>query len=141
MINEKNPLTSFVEDSRRLWIRLGRLGKKTQRHSSPRTVICLVVVVLLFIFIVPVAKAFGVDPLHLGIIFLTNLEIGYSTPPVGINLFISSFRFDKPVLKLYAAALPFLGILLIALLIITYFPDLSLYLVKLSAVKSSATAL
>jgi hypothetical protein len=57
MINEKNPLTSFVEDSRRLWIRLGRLGKKTQRHSSPRTVICLVVVVLLFIFIVPVAKA------------------------------------------------------------------------------------
>lgn len=85
--------------------------------------------------IVPVAKAFGIDPIHLGIIFLTNLEIGYSTPPVGINLFISSFRLNKPVLKLYAAALPFLGILLVALLIITYVPDLSLFLVKLSQVK------
>ncbi len=93
-------------------------------------------IVVVVPLIVPVAKAFGVDPLHLGIIFLTNLEIGYSTPPVGINLFISSFRFDKPVLKLYAAALPFLAILLIALLIITYFPDLSLFLVRLSAVKS-----
>jgi C4-dicarboxylate transporter DctM subunit len=98
-------------------------------------------IVVVVPLIVPVAKAFGVDPLHLGIIFLTNLEIGYSTPPVGINLFISSFRFDKPVLKLYAAALPFLGILLVALLIITYFPDLSLFLVRLSEVKSSATAL
>lgn len=85
--------------------------------------------------IVPVAKAFGIDPIHLGIIFLTNLEIGYSTPPVGINLFISSFRLNKPVLKLYAASLPFLGILLVALLIITYVPDLSLFLVKLSQVK------
>ncbi|UCD83706.1 MAG: TRAP transporter large permease subunit [Deltaproteobacteria bacterium] len=85
--------------------------------------------------IVPVARAFGIDPIHLGIIFLTNLEIGYSTPPVGINLFISSFRLKKPVLKLYAASIPFLVILFIALLIITYVPDLSLYLVKLMAVK------
>ncbi|MBN2009112.1 TRAP transporter large permease [candidate division KSB1 bacterium] len=81
--------------------------------------------------IVPIAKEFGVDPIHLGIIFLTNLEIGYSTPPVGLNLFISSFRFEKPVVQLYRAALPFLAILLIALLIITYFPDLSLWLVNL----------
>ena len=57
MINEKNPLTSFVEDSRRLWIRLGRLEKKAPRHSLPRTVRCLAVVVLLFAFVVPVAKA------------------------------------------------------------------------------------
>ena len=81
--------------------------------------------------IVPIAKEFGIDPIHLGVIFLTNLEIGYSTPPVGLNLFISSFRFNKPVVKLYTAALPFLLILVIALLIITYVPDLSLWLVRL----------
>lgn len=81
--------------------------------------------------IVPIAIEFGVDPIHLGVIFLTNLEIGYFTPPVGLNLFISSFRFEKPVLKLYVAALPFFLIYLIALLIITYIPDLSLWLVKL----------
>jgi len=81
--------------------------------------------------IVPVAIEFGVDPVHLGVIFLANLEIGYFTPPVGLNLFISSFRFEKPVLKLYVAALPFLLIYVIALLIITYVPELSLWLVKL----------
>ncbi len=87
----------------------------------------LVVVVPL---IIPVAVQFGVNPIHLGVIFLTNLEIGYSTPPVGLNLFISSFRFNKPILKLYQAAVPFLAILLIALLIITYWPELSLWLVN-----------
>ncbi|MBN1155136.1 TRAP transporter large permease subunit [candidate division KSB1 bacterium] len=83
--------------------------------------------------IVPIATQFGVDPIHLGVIFLTNLEIGYSTPPVGLNLFISSFRFEKPVVQLYRAALPFLAILLVALLIITYVPELSLWLVNLIA--------
>jgi len=82
--------------------------------------------------IVPVATSFGVDPIHLGIIFLANLEIGYNTPPVGINLFIASFRFKKPILKLYLAAIPFLIILLISLIIITYIPDLSLWLVRVS---------
>ncbi len=81
--------------------------------------------------ILPIAKEFGVNPVHLGIIFLTNLEIGYSTPPVGLNLFISSFRFRKPVLSLYRAALPFLGILMIALIVITYWEGLSLGLVRL----------
>lgn len=81
--------------------------------------------------IVPIAREFGVDPIHLGVIFLTNLEIGYLTPPVGLNLFISSFRFEKPVLQLYRASLPFLLILLAALLIITYVPELSLLLVRL----------
>jgi len=79
--------------------------------------------------IIPIAANFGVDPVHLGIIFLANLGIGYSTPPVGMNLFIASFRFNKPIVQLYLAALPFLIILLIALLIITYIPDLSLFLV------------
>jgi len=81
--------------------------------------------------IVPVALNFGVDPVHLGVIFLANLGIGYSTPPVGMNLFIASFRFQKPIVRLYVAALPFLAILLFSLVIITYFPDLSLILLKI----------
>ena len=81
--------------------------------------------------IIPIATDFGVDPIHLGIIFLLNLEIGYLTPPVGLNLFIASFRFEKPIMKLYVATIPFLIILLIALLIITYVPEISLWLVKL----------
>ncbi len=85
----------------------------------------LIVVVPL---IVPVALGFGVDPVHLGIIFLTNLEIGYITPPVGLNLFISSYRFKEPVVSLYQASLPFLLLLLGALLVITYVPAISLFL-------------
>jgi len=80
--------------------------------------------------ILPIAQQFGVDPVHLGVIFLANLGIGYSTPPVGMNLFIASFRFNEPVLKLYKATLPFLAILLITLVIITYWSDLSLVLIK-----------
>ncbi|MBV51459.1 MAG: C4-dicarboxylate ABC transporter [Nitrospinae bacterium] len=78
--------------------------------------------------VVPIAQSYGVDMVHLGIIFLTNLEIGYSTPPVGINLFISSSRFSEPVVTLYRAVLPFLGLRLIALFFITYFPILSLFI-------------
>jgi tripartite ATP-independent transporter DctM subunit len=78
--------------------------------------------------IMPIANAFDVHPIHLGIIFLMNLEIGYMTPPVGINLFISSFRFNKPVVTLYRAVLPFLAILFACLLVITYFPCLSLWM-------------
>ena len=78
--------------------------------------------------IIPIAHEFGVNPLHLGVIFLTNLEIGYSTPPVGLNLFIASFRFKRPVIQLYGASVPYLIILLICLFIITYFPQLSLWL-------------
>jgi C4-dicarboxylate transporter DctM subunit len=81
--------------------------------------------------IIPIAKDFGIHPIHLGIIFLTNLEIGYSTPPVGINLFISSFRFKEPVLKLYGATLPFVAIRLPILILITYLPILSLKLVEI----------
>ncbi len=80
--------------------------------------------------ILPIALSFGVHPAHLGIIFLTNLEIGYSTPPVGLNLFISSFRFNRPVLDLYRATLPFIGLMLLVLLVITYWDDLSLTLVR-----------
>jgi len=87
-------------------------------------------IVVVVPLILPIATAFGVHPLHLGVIFLTNLEIGYNTPPVGINLFISSFRFKKPVIQLYAATLPFLLLYLAALALITYLPDLSLFLVR-----------
>lgn len=80
--------------------------------------------------ITPIAAEFGVDPVHLAIIFLTNLEIGYITPPVGINLFISSFRFKKPVTELYRATFPYLILLVFALAVITYVPALSLWLVE-----------
>lgn len=79
--------------------------------------------------IIPLAQSFDVNMVHLGIIFLTNLEIGYSTPPIGINLFIAATRFNKPVLKLYQAVLPFLGLRLIGLILITYVPAISLFLV------------
>ncbi len=88
----------------------------------------LIVVVPL---IVPVALQYDVNLTHLGIIFLTNLEIGYSTPPVGMNLFISSFRFNKPIVQVYAASVPFLLMLLVALLLVTYFPEISLFLLRL----------
>ncbi len=80
--------------------------------------------------ITPIAEEFGINPIHLAIIFLTNLEIGYITPPVGINLFISSFRFKKPITELYRVSLPFLGLLIVALLIITFVPALSLWLIE-----------
>ncbi|MDJ0815773.1 MAG: TRAP transporter large permease subunit [Desulfobacterales bacterium] len=76
----------------------------------------------------PIANAYGIDPIHLGIIFLANLEIGASIPPLGINLFIAGMRFEKSVLKLYVASLPFIAILLIGLAVITYLPWLSLAL-------------
>jgi tripartite ATP-independent transporter DctM subunit len=78
----------------------------------------------------PIAQAYGIHPLHIGIIILTNLEIGASIPPLGINLFISSIRFEKTILRLYLASLPFIGVLLFALAIITYVPSLSLALLK-----------
>lgn len=77
--------------------------------------------------LLPLAARFGIDPVHLGIIFLANLEIGYSTPPVGINLFIASQRFEKPIFTLFRATLPFLGLMLIWLMIVTYLPALSLW--------------
>ncbi len=86
----------------------------------------LIVVVPL---ILPIAVAYEVHPIHLGIIFLTNLEIGYSTPPVGLNLFIASARFERPILSLYRASVPFLLLLLGALLVITYVPQISLFMV------------
>jgi C4-dicarboxylate transporter, DctM subunit len=86
-------------------------------------------IVVVVPLIIPIARSFGVDPFHLGIVFLLNLEIGYMTPPVGLNLFISSFRFGKPVTELYRAVLPFIGLLLLALAVVTYYEPLSTTLV------------
>jgi tripartite ATP-independent transporter DctM subunit len=86
--------------------------------------------VLVVPLILPVAAGYDVNPVHLGIIFLTNLQIGYCTPPVGLNLFLASYRFKRPILELYRATLPFLGLLLVTLGLITYFPGLSLALVS-----------
>jgi tripartite ATP-independent transporter DctM subunit len=84
--------------------------------------------VVLVPLIVPVAQAYDIHPVHLGIILLTNLQIGASTPPVGINLFVSSIRFERPVVELYRASIPFILILLLILGVITYWPGLSLAL-------------
>ncbi len=87
----------------------------------------LIVVVPL---ITPVASAYGINPIHLGVIFIANLQIGALTPPVGMSLFISSLRFEKPMSKIIRASLPFIAVLLFILAIITYVPGLSLALLK-----------
>ena len=87
----------------------------------------LVVVVPL---ITPIAQEYGINTIHLGIIFLANMQIGYLTPPLGMGLFISSYRFDKGILKITVACLPFIAMLIASVLIITYWPDLSLFLVR-----------
>jgi C4-dicarboxylate transporter, DctM subunit len=81
--------------------------------------------------IVPLGLAFGIDPIHLGIIFLANLELGYLTPPVGMNLFLASYRFDKPLLEVYRAVVPMLIVLIAGVLLITYVPALTTFLPRL----------
>ena len=86
-------------------------------------------IVIMVPIVLPIAIGYGIHPVHLGIIFLANMQIGYITPPVGMNLFISSHRFDRPVVDVYRATVPFFVILLIAVLLITYVPSISLLLV------------
>ena len=86
--------------------------------------------VIIVPLILPVAVSYGINPVHLGIIFLANMQIGYFTPPVGMNLFIASYRFDKSITELYQAAIPFMIVLFAAVLVITYFPPLSLFLLQ-----------
>ena len=86
-------------------------------------------IVLVVPLIVPVALEYGVDPIHLGIVFLAAMELGYLTPPVGLNLFIASHRFQEDIVQIYLATLPFLLVLLVSVVIITFWPALSLFLV------------
>jgi tripartite ATP-independent transporter DctM subunit len=81
--------------------------------------------------IVPLGALFGIDPVHLGIVFVANLELGYLTPPVGLNLFLASYRFERPLLEVYRASLPPLVILGAGVLLITYLPLLSTGLLSL----------
>jgi tripartite ATP-independent transporter DctM subunit len=87
-------------------------------------------IIIVVPLLLPIAEQFGIDKAHLGIIVLTNLEIGYLTPPVGMNLFISSIKFDRSVILLYRSVLLFIALLLVALVLVTYVPELSLWLPK-----------
>ena len=82
-------------------------------------------IVILAPLLAPLGNAYGIDPLHLGIIFLANLELGFLFPPVGLNLFLSSTRFEKPLPQMYRAAFPFLCIMALSVLVITYVPAMS----------------
>jgi C4-dicarboxylate transporter DctM subunit len=85
-------------------------------------------IVLIVPLILPVATQFGVHPVHLGIVFLATMQLGYLTPPVGLNLFIASYRFDRSIIELYVATLPFFVFLLLSVAIIAFWPPLSLFL-------------
>jgi C4-dicarboxylate transporter DctM subunit len=86
-------------------------------------------IVLVVPLILPIGMQYGVNEFHLGIVFLAAMQLGYLTPPVGLNLFIASYRFERPIMNVYAATFPFLLILAVSVLIIMYWPDLSLLLV------------
>ncbi|WDP90621.1 MAG: TRAP transporter large permease subunit [Desulfobacter sp.] len=88
-------------------------------------------IIIMVPLMLPVAAEYGVHPVHLGIIFLANMQIGYFTPPVGMNLFIAGYRFNKPIVDIYKATIPFMFVLLLSVLIITYWPALSLFLISL----------
>jgi tripartite ATP-independent transporter DctM subunit len=90
-------------------------------------------IIIVVPIIVPVAMEYGVDPIHLGIIFLLNLEIGYMTPPLGLNLFLAHLRFKTSLFSVYRAVMPFFALLIAVLLLITYFPQLSLLLTSSTA--------
>ena len=77
----------------------------------------------------PIAAFFGIDPIHLAIIFIANLELGYLTPPVGMNLFLSAYRFDESMKSVYTSTMPFYFVMLFCVIFITYFPILSTWLV------------
>ena len=87
-------------------------------------------IIIVVPIMIPIALTYGVDPFHLCVIFLVNLEIGYSTPPIGMNLFIASLKFDKPVTALYRACLPYLVLMLLVMLLVTYVPAVSLFMIE-----------
>ena len=117
----------------------------TELVSSPASFLALLLVFLLILgaildifsaiilvvpLILPIAAQYGVNDVHLGIIFLAAMQLGYLTPPVGLNLFIASYRFEKSILQVYSATVPFLLILLLSVVLIMYWPDLSLVLLE-----------
>ena len=89
-------------------------------------------IVLVVPLILPIAAQYGVNEVHLGIVFLAAMQLGYMTPPVGLNLFIASYRFEKPIMHVYSATFPFLIILMLSVILIAFWPNLSLWLVPSS---------
>ena len=85
-------------------------------------------IIIVVPLIAPLGTYYGIDPVHLAIIFIANLELGYLTPPVGMNLFLSAYRFEEKMTFIYKSTLPFFIVLLVAVLVITYFPQLTLFL-------------
>jgi tripartite ATP-independent transporter DctM subunit len=124
----------------------GQLFEVIREHISSRFVFLLVLIVFLLFFgmllegypaiiilvpiVLPIAMRYGVDPVHFGIMFLAILQLGFFTPPLGMNLFISSYRFNRPVLEVVRACVPFFFIVLFCVLVITFWPWLSLVLVR-----------
>jgi len=88
-------------------------------------------IVVIVPLLVPLGTALGLDPIHLGIIFLANMELGFLAPPVGLNLLLSSYRFNKPMAEVTRATFPMLLVLLVGVLLITYFPPLTTFLPRL----------
>ncbi len=137
-------LTNFLVDQKVPQLIMDNIGS----HISNKIVFIMILNIFLLIvgcmmdmfsaivvvvpLIGPIANTFGIDPIHLGVLFLANLELGYLTPPVGVNLFVASLRFKVPVMKLYRIVIPTLLLLLAALLIISYWPKLSMYLLDLT---------
>ena len=133
--------TNYLVDAQ---VPLHLLDWMKQYITSPLMFLLLLNVVLLVVgslidifsaiimvpLILPLAKAFDIHPVHLGIVFLTNMEVAYLLPPVGLNLFISSFRFRKPLTEIYSASWPFLIVLIIGLLAVTYIPFLTLAFIE-----------
>jgi C4-dicarboxylate transporter DctM subunit len=120
-----------------------QLFEVVQKHVSSRVMFLLILNGFLIVIgmmmemfsaivavplILPIAAKFNIDPVHLGIIFLTNLELGYLMPPMGLNLFLSSLRFEKSIFHLSKAVIGFILMEIVALLVITYVPELSLWL-------------
>lgn len=122
-----------------------RILEQAQAHIESKVVFLLVLNLFLIVvgammdiysaivvvvpLLLPVATAYGVHPLHLAVIFLANMELGYLMPPMGENLFLSSLRFERPLTEIYRSTLPYTGMLLAATLVITFVPELSLWLV------------
>ena len=117
------------------------LARVADLVSSPLSFLVLLLIFLLILgaildifsaimlvvpLILPIAANFGVNEVHLGIVFLAAMQLGYLTPPVGLNLFIASYRFEKPIMHVYSATFPFLLILMLSVILITFWPDLSL---------------
>jgi len=88
-------------------------------------------IVLVVPLILPIAAGFGVNEVHLGIVFLAAMQLGYLTPPVGLNLFIASYRFEKSIMHVYSATFPFLIILMLSVVLITFWPQLSLFFLSI----------